>query len=205
MFRNFFEQIELADELGFEIAWLAESHLSCQVQKQNKRPVIEHFKGEIGLNTDIFQIAHKIFSRCKRIEVGSAIRNILCNGGPLAHAEALKCFLSLHGLDPKEQRKIYLGYASGRFPLTVEAYGIKPRNELEQIAWPVLRGLIFKQAIEIFNRALSNEAFSSEDIQKLILKKEQFRTQEHWTQVQTSRRFLEKTRLVFQTTGSLKL
>ena len=33
MFENFFEQVELADRLGFGTAWVAESHLSTEVQK----------------------------------------------------------------------------------------------------------------------------------------------------------------------------
>ena len=33
MFQNFFEQVVLADELGYTTAWVAETHLSCQVQK----------------------------------------------------------------------------------------------------------------------------------------------------------------------------
>src|SRR5438874_13693239 len=87
MLENFFEQIELADRLGFGTAWVAESHLSTEVQKTNPGAVIPHFVGEIGLNTDILQLAHRVFARTRRIGVGSAILNILCNGGPVAHAE----------------------------------------------------------------------------------------------------------------------
>jgi len=100
MFQNFFDQVRLADELGFGTAWVAETHLSCQIQKQNPGAVIPHFKGEIGLNTDILQLAHLVFAQTKSINIGSAIRNILCNGGPIAHAEAVKMFLSLHDLSP---------------------------------------------------------------------------------------------------------
>jgi alkanesulfonate monooxygenase SsuD/methylene tetrahydromethanopterin reductase-like flavin-dependent oxidoreductase (luciferase family) len=95
MFRNFFEQVELADDLGFGTAWVAESHLSTEVQKTNPGAVIPHFKGEIGLNTDILQLAHRIFARTKRIGVGSAIMNILANGGPIAAAERIKTFLAM--------------------------------------------------------------------------------------------------------------
>ena len=55
----------------------------------------------MGLNTDIFQLAHKVFACTERIEVGSAIMNILCNGGPVAAAERTRAFLALHGLDPE--------------------------------------------------------------------------------------------------------
>ena len=35
MFENFFSQVQLADSLGFDTAWIAETHLSCQVQKHS--------------------------------------------------------------------------------------------------------------------------------------------------------------------------
>ena len=65
MFANFFEQVELADRLGCGTAWVAESHLSTEVQKTNPGAVIPHFVGEIGLNTDILQLAHRIFARTR--------------------------------------------------------------------------------------------------------------------------------------------
>ena len=40
MFANFFEQADLADRLGFGTAWVAESHLSTEVQKSNPGAVI---------------------------------------------------------------------------------------------------------------------------------------------------------------------
>ena len=49
MFEHFFEQVRLADDLGYGTAWVAESHLSTEVQKSNPGAVIPHFKGEIGL------------------------------------------------------------------------------------------------------------------------------------------------------------
>jgi alkanesulfonate monooxygenase SsuD/methylene tetrahydromethanopterin reductase-like flavin-dependent oxidoreductase (luciferase family) len=169
MFQQFFDQLKLADELGFETAWVAETHLSCETQKSNPDAVIPHFKGEIGLNTDILQLAHKAFSMTRRINIGSAIRNILCNGGPLAHAEAVKTFFTLHALDPNETRKLFLGFAAGRFPFSNKPYGIKPRNELEEAGWPIIKGLIFNQATEIFLRSLKNEIFSSQDLAPQIL------------------------------------
>src|SRR5436309_6939976 len=97
MFANFFEQVELADRLGFGTAWVAESHLSTEVQKTNPGAVIPHFTGEIGLNTDILQLAHRVFARTKRIGIGSAILNILCNGGPIAQRSALSRFSGCTG------------------------------------------------------------------------------------------------------------
>ena len=183
MFENFFDQVRLADELGFGCAWVAETHLSCQVQKRNPGAVIPHFTGEIGLNTDILQLAHIIFAQTKRIHVGSAIRNILCNGGPIAHAEAVRTFLTLHGLNKNETRKLELGFASGRFPFSNVPYGIKPRDGVEQAAWPVLRGLVFQEATEIFLRFLKGEVFASKDVSKKIVTEKSFRTREDWLKV----------------------
>jgi alkanesulfonate monooxygenase SsuD/methylene tetrahydromethanopterin reductase-like flavin-dependent oxidoreductase (luciferase family) len=186
MFANFFEQIELADSLGFGTAWVAETHLSCQVQKRNPGAVIPQFKGEIGLNTDILQVAHKVFARTRQIHIGSAIRNILCNGGPMAHAEAIRMFLTLHGMDSGEKRLLDIGFASGRFPFSNAPYGIRPRNDLEKAAWPVLRGLVFMEATEIFLRFLRGDVFASRDVAPKVLTRSQFRTDEDWARVQAA-------------------
>ncbi|MCM2282825.1 MAG: LLM class flavin-dependent oxidoreductase [Bdellovibrionaceae bacterium] len=183
MFENFFDQVRLADDLGFGCAWVAETHLSCQVQKRNPGAVIPHFKGEIGLNTDILQLGHRIFAQTRRIHVGSAIRNILCNGGPIAHAEAVRTFLSLHGLDRGEERLLELGFASGRFPFSNIPYGIRPRNEIEALAWPALRGLIFLEATEIFLRFLKGEVFNSRAVTPKVLTRAHFRSDEDWMRV----------------------
>ena len=180
MFENFFDQLKLADGLGFGVAWVAETHLSCEIQKSSEHPVIPHFKGEIGLNTDILQLAHKIFSMTKNIEVGSAIRNILCNGGPIAQAEAVKTFLNLHGMNPNEKRKLHLGFASGRFEFSNRPYGITPRNDVERAAWPVVKGKVLREATEIFLRLLKGETFSSEDVPKQTLVRDDFRSDEDW-------------------------
>ncbi|MCB0368162.1 MAG: LLM class flavin-dependent oxidoreductase [Bdellovibrionales bacterium] len=180
MFLNFFDQVVLADELGYETAWVAETHLSCQIQKQNPGAVIPQFQGEIGLNTDILQLAHKVFAMTKKIHVGSAIRNILCNGGPIAHAEAVKTFMSFHSLNLNEKRKLKLGFAAGRFPFSNFPYGIYPRSETEQVAWPVVKGKIFLEATEIFLRLLNNEVISQYDLSRQVLTREDFKTEEHW-------------------------
>lgn len=183
MFLNFFEQVDLADTLGYRCAWVAETHLSCQIQKENPHPVIPHFKGEIGLNTDIFQLAHLIFARTRQLEVGSAILNIQCNGGPIARAEALKTCLLLHGLDPAEKRKLQIGFAGGRFPFSNRPYGVHPRNPWEEAAWPVLKSKVFQDAAEIFLRLVRGEAFSSQELSPKFVKAEDFRTEEHWAAV----------------------
>ncbi len=183
MFKNFFDQVRLADKLGFETAWVAETHLSCEIQKQTENPVIPNFKGEIGLNTDILQLASKIFQQTKNINVGSAIRNILCNGGPIAHAEAIRTFMNYHSMDESEKRKLHIGFASGRFDFSNRPYGVLPRNELEQAGWPVMKGKILFQAVEIFLRLLKGEQISSEDIESIYFERSDFRTDEDWQKV----------------------
>lgn len=182
MFENFFDQAVLADELGIGTAWVAETHLSCQVQKGNPGAVIPKFQGEIGLNTDILQLAHVLFAKTRQMNIGSAIRNILCNGGPLAHAEAIKTFLTYHGLDKNETRHINIGFATGRFPFSNFPYGINPRNELERVAWPVIKGKLFLEATEIFLRTLKGENLASADVAPLTMSRADFRSDEHWAQ-----------------------
>ena len=183
MFSNFFEQVELADRLGFGTAWVAESHLSTEVQKTNPGAVIPHFEGEIGLNTDILQLAHRVFARTKRIGMGSAIMNILCNGGPIAAAERVKTFLALHGLDAEEKRILTVGFASGRFPFINVPYGIVPRNAVEASAWPVVKNKIFEEATEIFLRLLQGETLNSSMIAARPLRRPDFRSDPDWQRV----------------------
>src|SRR5437763_9546880 len=180
MFGNFFEQVELADRLGFGTAWVAESHLSTEVQKSNPGAVIPHFIGEIGLNTDILQLGHRIFARTKQIGVGSAIMNILCNGGPIAAAERVRTFLALHGLDLEERRLLTIGFAAGRFPFINIPYGIVPRNAVEEAAWPVVKNKIFEEATEIFLRLRRGESLSSAMIAARSLGPKDLRSDAGW-------------------------
>lgn len=184
MFENFFDQVREADRLGYGTAWVAETHLSCEIQKHGPEPVIPHFIGEIGLNTDILQLAHKIFAQTKNIGVGSAVRNILCNGGPVAHAEAIRTFLTLHGMDRSERRKLNIGFASGRFEFSNRPYGIKPRNELEKVAWPAVKGKILLEATEIFLRLLKGERIARKDVTQHVLKRADFRNDDDWAKAQ---------------------
>ena len=182
MFENFFDQVLLADRLGYGCAWVAETHLSCEIQKTSSQPVIPHFKGEIGLNTDILQLAHVIFAQTKNIEVGSAIRNIMCNGGPIAHAEALRMFLTLRGLTG-DRRKLNIGFASGRFEFSNRPYGIRPRNALEKSGWPAVKGKILLEATEIFMRLLKGEKISRADVTMHSLTRADFRSDDEWNKV----------------------
>lgn len=183
MFENFFHQVKLADELGFDTAWIAETHLSCQVQKENPWAVIPNFKGEIGLNTDILQMAHLVFAQTKQINIGSAIRNIICNGGPIAHAEAIRTFLTLHSFHHKTDRLLELGFAAGRFPFSNRPFGVMPRNKTEEVAWPALNGRVFLQATEIFLRLLKGEKLASKDVTPIELTRKLFRSDDDWNKV----------------------
>jgi alkanesulfonate monooxygenase SsuD/methylene tetrahydromethanopterin reductase-like flavin-dependent oxidoreductase (luciferase family) len=186
MFESFFDQARLADELGYETAWVAETHLSCQVQKENADAVIPHFKGEIGLNTDILQVAHLLFSQTKRINVGSAIRNIICNGGPIAHAEAVRTFLTLNSMQPSAKRKLELGFAAGRFPFSNTPYGMVARTELEKTGWDVIKNKYFAQGAEIFLRFLRGEKLASKEISTQYLQARDFRDPAQWERVQSA-------------------
>ena len=183
MFANFFDQVEVADQLGFGTAWIAESHLSSEVQKTTSQPVIPHWQGEVGLNVDFLQLAQQIFRRTKRIEAGSAIMNILCNGGPVAHAERVAAFCALHGVDPEERRRINVGFAAGRFDFMNRAYGIGPRNELERAAWRALKGQVFRRAAAVFTRLLRGDALASAEVPPIVLREAHFRAPEQWEAV----------------------
>ena len=184
MYRAFFEQLEVADRLGFEIAWLAQAHLSTEVQKRNKKPVVPHFQGEVGLCTDFFQFAQQVFARTSNIEVGSAVISLLVQGGPIAMAERVGNFCALHGLNPEEKRKLHLGFAAGRFEFMAKPYGFVPRDPVEEAAWPALKGQIFMEAAGIFLRLIRGDILSSEDSYETVLTRKNFWSDEDWIKVQ---------------------
>ena len=184
MFSNFFEQLKVADELGFGTAWVAQAHLSTEVQKMNKQPVVLHWEGEVGLCTDFFQLAHLMFSRTKNIHVGSAVMSLLTHGGPVGIAERIGAFLALHGLDKNEKRKLRIGFSAGRFEFMARPYGIVPRDIVEEAAWPALRGQIFGEACEIFLRLVNGEIVNSNLIRKTVLTRSNFRSDDDWVSVQ---------------------
>jgi alkanesulfonate monooxygenase SsuD/methylene tetrahydromethanopterin reductase-like flavin-dependent oxidoreductase (luciferase family) len=180
LFRMLTEQAVVADELGFGAIWVGEAHFSLAVEQAKPKPTLPHFPGEVCLNTDILHLAHHLFRHTKRIEVGSAIRNVLCNGGPLAHAEMVRTFLTLHGLDPRESRRLQLGFGTGRFDYANAPYGVRPRSRFEEVAWPAMRGLVLQEAAEIFVRAVSGETFSSREVAPRLLTRAHVRTEEQW-------------------------
>jgi len=183
MLRNYFNQVEAADKLGYGIAWIAQAHLSTETQKTNNSPVVPHFPGEIGLCTDFFQLAGATFAKTNNIEIGSAVLSILANGGPITTAERIGNLCQLLGLQDGE-RKVHIGFSAGRFEFMARPYGIVPRNSVEHAAWPVLRSRIFREATEILLRLLRGDSISSDDIEATILSKDDFRTEEDWKNVQ---------------------
>ena len=184
MFKNFFQQLECADQLGFGVGWIAQAHLSTETQKSNAQPVVPHWQGEVGLCTDFPQLASESFRRTSRIELGSAVVSILASGGPIAQAERLANVLMLHGLDPNEKRRLHVGFSAGRFEFMARPYGIVPRNAVEEAAWPALRGQIFLEAAEIFLRLLRGDVVNSADVRSTILTRANFRSDGDWMAVQ---------------------
>ncbi len=183
MLRNFLAEVEAADALDYGVAWLAESHLSSEVQKRHVGAVVPHWKGEVGLNVDFVQAATRLFSRTRRIEAGSAIMNIVANGGPVAAAERVAALMAWHGLDPKEQRRVHVGFAAGRFDFMNRASGIIPRNAVEAAAWPIVKGLVFREAADVFCRLLRGDTLASVDLPPPSLSRELFRSDADWAAV----------------------
>ena len=184
MLRNYFQQLACADQLGFKTGWIAQAHLSTETQKSNLRPVVPHWKGEVGLCTDFPQLALESFRRTTNIEIGSAVISILASGGPIAQAERIANVLSLHGLEATEQRRLHVGFSAGRFEFMARPYGVVPRNAVEEAAWPALRGQIFMEAAEIFLRLLRGDVINSEMIRPTVLTRDNFRSEEDWLAVQ---------------------
>lgn len=180
MFTNFLRQVEAADAMGYSTAWIAEAHFSSQVQKQHRKPVIPHWEGEVGLNVDFLQLAQHIFTRTRQIECGSAVMNILCNGGPIAAAERIAAFATLHGLDSGESRQIHVGFAAGRFDFNNAPGGIRPRNPFEDAFWPAIKAKVFEEATEIFLRLLRGDTLASEDVPVRALTRQDLRDDDEW-------------------------
>ena len=186
MFANYFQQLECADKLGFGVGWIAQAHLSTEIQKSNSNPVFPHWQGEVGLCTDFPQLAMESFRRTQSIEIGSAVVSILASGGPIAQAERIANTLQLHGLNPNETRKLHVGFSAGRFEFMARPYGIIPRNSIEEAAWPALRGQIFMEAGDIFLRLLRGDVVNSQMTYPTVLRRDNFRSDEDWEKVQNA-------------------
>lgn len=190
MLRNFLAQVDAADALGYGCAWVAEAHLSTEAQKRHRRPVVPHWQGEIGLNNDVFQLAARVFARTRRIEVGSAVTNVVCGGGPIAAAERVAAFAAWHGLDPAERRRLRLGFSAGRFDFMNRAYGVDARDAAEAAAWPAYKGQMFRETCEVFLRLLRGETLNSEQTAEVALTRAHFRAEADWERAREAWRTL---------------
>ena len=187
MFEHYLDQLRLADQLGFGVAWVAQAHLSTEIQKQNSRPVVPHWPGEVGLCTDFPQLALESFRATSRIDMGSAVLSILASGGPIAQAERIANTLThLDRIDAGGQRRLHVGFASGRFEFMARPYGIDARDGVEAAAWPALRGQIFLEAATVFLRLLNGEVVNSEQARPTVLDRALFRSDEDWERVQAA-------------------
>jgi len=164
-FANFFDQSVLAESLGVDTVWCAESHFSSETQKKTTVATIPHFSGEVGLNCDSFQIAQLLFNRTKRINFGTAIHNIVGgSGGPIASAERVRFLSFLNQTIGRWNRKLRIGVAAGRFPFQNTPFQIVPRDQTEKELWSLMKRYVFIEALEIFLRLLSGQEISSQQI-----------------------------------------
>ncbi len=183
VFGQFFRQVELAEEIGLDTIWVAESHFSSEIQKRHPSAVIPHYSGEVGLNCDPMQLAHTIFSRTRRINFGTAIHNIVGgNGGPIASADKVRTLAFLNQFND-QPRQLHIGVAQGRFPFINSPFGIVPRDPTETKLWNQYKRLIFVEALEIFLRLIRGETIASSDISTFEIDASHFRGAEEWIQV----------------------
>ncbi len=169
VFQHFFSQAKAAEDFGFELVWVAESHFSSELQRTQPNPVIPNYRGEVGLNADGFQVAQKLFASTKKIGFGTAILNIVGgNGGPIAAADRVRTFSWLNSLS-ETPRQLHIGFASGRFPYINRPFGIVPRTPCEEVLWREVQRLILLEASEIFIRLLRGEALGSRDLSSLVI------------------------------------
>jgi alkanesulfonate monooxygenase SsuD/methylene tetrahydromethanopterin reductase-like flavin-dependent oxidoreductase (luciferase family) len=165
-FAQFLEQARLAEDLGMDTVWCAESHFSSETQKLARQPSIPNFGGEVGLNGDSFQLFHWLAANTRRIGLGTAIHNIVGgSGGPIASADRVNMLRFYNRVLWPRPRQLRLGVAAGRFPYQNLPFGIVPRDATEQRLWPHVQRIAFYEALEIFLRLLRGEALSHEQLQ----------------------------------------
>jgi alkanesulfonate monooxygenase SsuD/methylene tetrahydromethanopterin reductase-like flavin-dependent oxidoreductase (luciferase family) len=180
VFGQFFSQVQAAEDLGYGLMWVAESHFSSEVQKQNPGAVIPHYAGEVGLNADSMQLAQAVFARTRKIGFGTAILNIVGgNGGPIAAADRVRTLAWLNGLS-HNPRELKIGVAAGRFPYINQPFGIVPRDPIETALWPQYQQLIFIEALEIFLRLAGGETLASVDVTSHQIDRAKFRDDASW-------------------------
>lgn len=168
--QNFVDQAKLAESLGMDTVWLAESHFSSETQKKTSIATIPNFIGEVGLNSDSFQFIHLLHGLTKKINFGTGIHNIVGgSGGPVASAERVNFLNYINQTHWEGKRVLRMGVASGRFPYQNTPFGIIPRNETEKELWPIIKRLVFVEAIEIFLRLLRGEELASHQLESQLI------------------------------------
>lgn len=164
-FEQFIHQVILAERLGMNTVWCAESHFSSETQKRGSAPSIPNFEGEVGLNADSFQLFHWIASRTERIGMGTAIHNIVGgSGGPIASADRVNTLRFMSRELWPRPRELSIGVAAGRFPYQNAPFGLTPRDAREAAAWSQVQRIAFYEALEIFLRLLSGEELGSDQL-----------------------------------------
>ncbi len=175
-YRAFFEQVELAEALGFDTVWCAESHFSSETQKATSVATIPEFFGEVGLNCDSFQLFHVLQARTKRISFGTAIHNIVGgSGGPIASADRVNFLRYCNANLWHEPRHLKIGVAAGRFPYQNTPFGIVARDPAEAKVWGLVKRYVFLEALEIFLRLINGETLSSKAITQFFISEEEAR------------------------------
>jgi alkanesulfonate monooxygenase SsuD/methylene tetrahydromethanopterin reductase-like flavin-dependent oxidoreductase (luciferase family) len=165
VYQQFLDQAVLAEKLGMDTIWCAESHFSSETQKKTSVATIPHFYGEVGINSDSFQLAHLIFQRTRKIHFGTAIHNIVGgSGGPIASADRVNSLNAFNQMVLGGARKLRIGVAAGRFPYQNTPFGIQPRSEIEKDLWADVKRYIFIEALEIFLRLLGGETLNSQKV-----------------------------------------
>ncbi len=172
----FLEQVQLAEALGMDTVWCAESHFSSETQKTTSVATIPEFFGEVGINCDSFQLFHAIEQRTKRINLGTAIHNIVGgSGGPIASADRVNFLRFCNAYLWAHPRELRIGVAAGRFPYQNTAFGIVPRDGTEELLWPALKRYVFLEALEIFLRLVNGETLNSKQITRFFISDEEAR------------------------------
>lgn len=173
---RFLRQAVLAEQLGADTIWCAESHFSSEVQKTTSVATIKEFFGEVGLNSDSFQLLHLVASRTRKLNLGTAIHNIVGgSGGPIASADRVNTLRFINEHFWENPRILRIGVASGRFPYQNAPFGIVPRDAGERLLWPCIRRTLFLEALEIFLRLLRGEQLSSADLSQYLITEEEAR------------------------------
>jgi len=179
VFNQFVEQAKLAEELGADTVWAAESHFSSETQKKNRFATIPFFEGEVGINSDSFQLMQLLQQKTKRIHLGVAIHNIVGgSGGPIASADRLNSLNFYNQALWEGKRTLRWGVAAGRFPYQNTPYQVVPRSESEKQLWGEIKPYIFLEALEIFLRLLQGEELGSEQVRQWTLDPGHFKDEE---------------------------